>query len=58
MLAGWMGGGVWEKMDTCICMGWSRCCTPETITTLVAVINIKLKKKLFKKLKIRIRAHT
>ena len=30
---GWEG--VWGRMDTCICMAKSLCCSPETITTLL-----------------------
>ena len=26
--------GVWGRMDTCICMAESLCCSPETTTTL------------------------
>ena len=29
------GRGVWGRMDTCICMTESLCCSPETITTLL-----------------------
>ena len=29
------GSGVWGRMDTCICMAESLCCSPETITTLL-----------------------
>ena len=29
------GRGVGGRMDTCICMPKSRCCPPETITTLL-----------------------
>ena len=29
------GMGVWERMDTYICMAESFCCSPETITTLL-----------------------
>ena len=29
------GKGVWGKMDICICMSESLCCSPETITTLL-----------------------
>ena len=32
--AAWMGG-VWGRMDTCICMAESLCYSPETITTLL-----------------------
>ena len=27
------GRGVWGRMDTCICMAESLCCSPKTITT-------------------------
>ena len=27
--------GVWGRMDTCICMIESLCCSPETITTFL-----------------------
>ena len=30
-----MGSGVWGKMDTCVCMAESLCCSPEIITTLL-----------------------
>ena len=44
------GGGVWGRMDTCICMTESLCCPPETITTLLigytATQNKKLKNKI------------
>ena len=30
----WMGG-VWGRMDTCVCRAESLCCPPETITTLL-----------------------
>ena len=29
------GMGVWGKIDTCICMAKSLCCSPETTTTLL-----------------------
>ena len=29
------GGGVWGRMDTCVCMAESLRCSPETITTLL-----------------------
>ena len=32
---GGRGGGVWGRMDTCMCMAESLCCPPETITTLL-----------------------
>ena len=31
-LTDWSGGGVWERMDTCICMAESLHSSPETIT--------------------------
>ena len=31
--------GVWERMDTCICMAESLCCPPETIKTLLTGYN-------------------
>ena len=31
-----MGGGFGERMDTCLCMVESLCCSPETITTLLS----------------------
>ena len=35
-VAAWMGvGGVWGRMDTCICMAESLCCSPETVTRLL-----------------------
>ena len=34
-VAAWMGGGVWGRMDTCICMAESLRCSPETITVLL-----------------------
>ena len=30
-----MGGGFGERMDTCLCMVESLCCSPETIITLL-----------------------
>ena len=36
MLCGSLQGrGVWGRMDTCICMAESLCCSPETTTTLL-----------------------
>ena len=36
MLCGSLDGrGVWERMDTCICMAESLSCSPETTTTLL-----------------------
>ena len=29
------GSGVWERMDTCVCMAESLCYSPENITTLL-----------------------
>ena len=44
---------VWGRVDTCICMAESLCCTPETIPTLLIhytmIQNKKLKKKTTKK---------
>ena len=47
--------GVWERMDTCICMAEFRCCSPEThniVNRYTLVQNEKLKvwkkKKLLK----------
>ena len=35
MLCGSLEGrGVWGRMDPCICVAESLCCSPETITTL------------------------
>ena len=31
----WMGGGIWGRMDTCICVAESLRCLPETTTTLL-----------------------
>ena len=44
---GGRGGGVWGRMDTCMCMAESLCCPPETITLLIdctPIQNEKLKK--------------
>ena len=35
LLATCMGGGFWGRMDPCICLAESLCCTPEIITTLL-----------------------
>ena len=36
MLCGGLdGSGVWGRMDTCICMAESLCCSPETMITLL-----------------------
>ena len=48
MLCGSLDGrGVWERMDTCICMAESLSCSPETITLLIRYTPIQnsLKKK-------------
>ena len=29
------GRGVWERMDTCMCIAESLCCSPETLTALL-----------------------
>ena len=29
------GRGVWGRIDTCICMAESLCCSPETVATLL-----------------------
>ena len=47
-VAAWMGG-VWWRMDTCICMAESLCYPPETITTLLIGYNPIQNKKLKKK---------
>ena len=39
--------GVWERMDTCVCMAQS--CSPETITTLLTGYISIQNKKFFKK---------
>ena len=31
----WMGGGVWGRIDACICTAESLHCSPETITILL-----------------------
>ena len=44
LLATCMGGGFWGRMDPCICLAESLCCTPETITTfLVSYTQYKIK---------------
>ena len=40
------GREVWGRMDTCICMAESLCCSPETITTLLIIYTPKQSKKL------------
>ena len=44
------GSGVWRRMDTCICMAESLCCSPETIITLLISYN-PIQNKKFKVLK-------
>ena len=52
MLCGSLDGtGVWGRMDTCICMAESLCCSPETITTLLMGYTLIQNKKLFFKKK-------
>ena len=51
MLCGGLDGrGVGGRMDTCVCMAESLCCSPETVTTLltgyIPIQNNKLKKKI------------
>ena len=33
-VATWMGGGVWGRMDTCMCIAESFHCSPENTTAL------------------------
>ena len=44
------GGVVWERMDTCMCMTESLCCSPETSTILLVgytpIQNILVLKKI------------
>ena len=49
MLCGSLDGrGVWWRMDTCICLAESLCCSPETITKLlIGYTAIQNKKLLF-----------
>ena len=52
MLCGSLDGrGVWGRMDTCICMAESLCCSSETIITLLigytVIQNKKLKKYVY-----------
>ena len=36
MLCGSLDGrGVWAKMDTCVCLAESPCCSPKTVTLLL-----------------------
>ena len=30
-MSAWMGGGVWGRMDTCICMAEFLCCASEAL---------------------------
>ena len=49
------GRGVWGRMETCICVAESLCCSPETVTTLLVghTPNTKLKvKKMFFSIKV------
>ena len=39
--------GVWERMDTCICVAKSLCCPPDTITILL-ISNTPMQNKKFK----------
>ena len=56
MLCGRLDGrGVWERMDTCICMAESIGCSLETVTTLLTGCNLNTKKKLKKKKQLEIR---
>ena len=32
--------GVWRRMDTCVCMAECLCCSPESITTLLIVVEL------------------
>ena len=43
--------GVWERMDSCICMAESLCCPPETIITVLICYTQKVNKKKKKKSK-------
>ena len=44
-VAAWMGGGVWGRMDTCIHMAESLCCSPEiTAALLIGCTPIQNKK--------------
>ena len=38
------GGGVWGRMDACMCMAKSLCCPPETITLLIDCTPIQSEK--------------
>ena len=43
------GRGVWERMDTCLCVAESFCLSPETITTLLIGVTPIQNKPFFKK---------
>jgi len=44
MLCGSLNGrGVWERIDTCICMAASLHCRPKTITTLLISCQISVR---------------
>jgi len=43
------GRGVWERMDTCVCMAESLHCPPETITTPLIGYTPKQNKRLKRK---------
>ena len=45
------GEGAWGRMDTCICMAKSLCCSPKTTSTLLIVSTPTQNKKFFKKKK-------
>ena len=50
MLCGSLDGrGVWRRMDTCICMVESLCCSSETITILLIGYTSIQNKKFLKK---------
>ena len=49
-VAGWMGRGVWGRMDTCICMTESLHCSSENITALLISYTPTQNKKLKKQL--------
>ena len=34
-VAAWIGGGVWGRIDTCVCMAESLHASPETVTALL-----------------------
>ena len=43
------GRGVWGRMDTCVCMGESLCCSPKTIIMLL-ISYTPIQNKKFKKI--------